>query len=96
MNKEDVVHIYSGILLGHKKEQNCAICRDVARPRDCHTEQSISEREKQIYKLLIYGLQKNYTDELTCKVEREAQMQRTNVWIPRWINMYTVTYKIDN
>ena len=26
------------ILLSHKKEQNCAICRDAVGPRDCHTE----------------------------------------------------------
>ena len=26
MNKEDVVHIYNGILFSHKKEQNNAIC----------------------------------------------------------------------
>ena len=63
-------YIYNGLLLGHKKEQNCVICRDVDRPRDCHTERSISEREKQIsYKLLLCGLQKNYTDELTCKAK---------------------------
>ena len=30
-------YIYNGILLTHKKEQNCAICRDVDGPRDCHT-----------------------------------------------------------
>ena len=35
--KEDVVHIYSRILLRQKKVQNCAICRYVERPRDCHT-----------------------------------------------------------
>ena len=35
---EDVVHIYNGILLSHKKERNSAISRDVDRPRDCHTE----------------------------------------------------------
>ena len=29
MNKEDVVHIYNGILLSHKKEQNWVICRDM-------------------------------------------------------------------
>ena len=29
-------------------EQNCAICRDVDGPRDCHTEQSKLEREKQV------------------------------------------------
>ena len=38
MDKEDVVHIYDGILLSHKKELNCAIYRDVDGPRDCHTE----------------------------------------------------------
>ena len=26
MDKEDVVHIYNGILLGHRKEQKNAIC----------------------------------------------------------------------
>ena len=46
MDKEDVVHIYNGILLSHKKELNRAICRDVAGPRECHTEWSKSEREK--------------------------------------------------
>ena len=37
-DKEDVVHIYNGILLSHKKERNSGIGRDVDRPRDCHTE----------------------------------------------------------
>ena len=31
-----------------KKEHNWVICRDVDGPRDCHTEWSKSEREKQI------------------------------------------------
>ena len=38
MDKEDVVRIYNGILLMHKKEQNWVICRDMDGPRDCHTE----------------------------------------------------------
>ena len=29
MGKEDVVHIYNGILLSHKQELNWVICRDV-------------------------------------------------------------------
>ena len=29
MGKEDVVWIYSGILLSHKKEQNFAICSNI-------------------------------------------------------------------
>ena len=38
MDKENVVHIYNGILLSHKKEQNNAICSNMDGPRDCHTE----------------------------------------------------------
>ena len=48
MDKEDVVHIYNGILLNYKKERNWVICRDVDGPRESHTERSKSEREKQI------------------------------------------------
>ena len=44
MDKEDVAHIcnrifariYNGQLLGHKRERNCAICRDMDGPRDGH------------------------------------------------------------
>ena len=39
---------YNGILLSYKKEQNWVICKDVDGPRDCRTEGSKSEREKQI------------------------------------------------
>ena len=31
-----MVYTYNGILFSHKKEQNCAICRDVDGSRDCH------------------------------------------------------------
>ena len=48
MDKEVVVHIYNGMLLSHKKERNWVICWDVDGSRDCHTEQSKPEREKQI------------------------------------------------
>ena len=34
MDGEDVVHIYSGILLSHKKEQNSVICSNMDGPRD--------------------------------------------------------------
>ena len=42
-----MAHIYSGILLSHKK-QNWVIYSEVDGPRVCHTEWSKSEREKQI------------------------------------------------
>ena len=35
-DKEDVVHIYNGILLSHKKEGNNAICSNMDGPRDDH------------------------------------------------------------
>ena len=54
MDKEDVVHIYNGILLSHKKEQNWVICRDMGGLGDCHTEWSKSEREKQILYINTY------------------------------------------
>ena len=49
-----MVHIYNRTLLRHKKKQNWAICRDVEGPRDCHTEWSKSEREKQISYINTY------------------------------------------
>ena len=29
MGRENMVHIYNGILLSHEEEQNCFICRDI-------------------------------------------------------------------
>ena len=62
MDKEDAVHIYNGILLSHKKEWNWVICRDVDGPRECHTEWSKSEREKQIWynNAYMWNLEKWY------------------------------------
>ena len=54
MDKEDVAHIYDGILISHKKKQNWVICSEVDGPRICHTEWSKSEREKQIPYANIY------------------------------------------
>ena len=53
-DKEDVAHIYNGILLSHKKEQNWVICRDMDGRRDCQTEWNKSEREKQISYINAY------------------------------------------
>ena len=51
---KDVAHVYDGILLGHEKEQDWVVFRDVDGPRDCHTEWSKSERETQISHINIY------------------------------------------
>ena len=60
MDKEDVIHLYNGILLNHKKEQNCTICRDMCGPRDGHTDWSKSEKEKQIYVVLSHWVCGNF------------------------------------
>ena len=48
MDKEDVVHIYHGISLSNKKQQNNAICSNMDWHRECHTGWSKSDRERQI------------------------------------------------
>ena len=46
MDKDDMVPIYIGILLSHKKEWNCAICRDVDGLRDCQNKGSQKDKNK--------------------------------------------------
>ena len=48
MDKEDVIHIYNGILLSHQKEWNSAICSNMGGLRDYHTKWSKSDRETNI------------------------------------------------
>ena len=74
MNKEDVVHIYNGILLSHKKEQIWISGSEVDELRTSYTEWSKSEREKQIYNAYIYEIWKNGTDETICREGMEMKM----------------------
>ena len=48
IDKEDVVHVYNGMLPSHKKEWNNAICSNMDEPRDYHIKRSKSDRERQI------------------------------------------------
>ena len=48
MDKEDVVYLYTGTLVSHKKGQNNAACSNMDGPRDYHTKWSKSDRERQI------------------------------------------------
>ena len=50
MDKEDVVHIYNGILLSHKKEWNWVICRDV----EPIIQSEVSQKEKNKYCILTH------------------------------------------
>ena len=73
MDKEDVVHIYNGILLSHKKERNNAICN---KPRDYCTKQSKSEREGQIPYDITYKWNLKYdTNERIYETDRQTHRQ---------------------
>ena len=56
MYKEDVGHIYNGMLLSHKKEWNNAICSNMDGPRD-YILSEVSQTEKDKYMIsLICGI----------------------------------------
>ena len=49
-----MVHIFNGILLSHKKEQNNVTCSNMDTVNNDHTNWSKSEREKQILYDITY------------------------------------------
>ena len=74
MDKEDVAHIYHGILLSHKKEWNNAICSNMDGPRDCDTEWSQSDKKRQIPHDITYMWNLKYdTNEPIYKTETDSQ-----------------------
>ena len=74
MDKEDVVHIYNGILLSHKKKRNTVICNNMDATRDDHTKWSKSEKERQIPYDITYMWNLKYdTNELIYKAETDSQ-----------------------
>ena len=109
MDKEDVVHIYNGILLSHKNEWNNAICSNMDGPRDYHTKWSKSFRERQISYVVTYMWNLKYdTNELIYKIEIDSQTEnklmvtkgeRGERGINNWefaINRYTLLLYICN
>ena len=73
MDKEDVVYIYNGILLSHKKEWNWVICSEVDGPRVCQTEWSKSEKERQIPYVITYMWNLKYsTNKLIYETETDS------------------------
>ena len=58
MDKEDVVYIYNGILLSHRKGWNNDICSNMDGPRDYHIKWSKSDRERNIiwYPLYVWSI----------------------------------------
>ena len=72
MDKKDMVYIYNGILLSHKKEWNNAICSNMDGPRDYHTKWSKSDRSISYDISYVCILKKRY-NELTYKIEIDSQ-----------------------
>ena len=86
MDKEDVVHTYSGILLSHKKEWNNAIYSYMDGPKDYHTKWSQSDRERQISYNMTYMWnlkKKKDTNELIYKTATDPQTLKTILWLPK-------------
>ena len=54
MDKEDMVHIYNGILLSHKKKQVWVSWTELDEPRACYTQLSKSEIKTNIIYYCIY------------------------------------------
>ena len=68
-----MVHIYNGIRLSHKKEQN-NICSNMDATRDYHTKWSMSERERQTpYDVTCMWNPKYGTNEPIYKTETDSQ-----------------------
>ena len=83
MNKEDVVHIYNGILLSHKRNAfESVLMRWVNLESIIQSE--VSQKNKYRIVMHIYGIQKDGTDEFVCRGAVEMQTQRTDLWAQGW------------
>ena len=76
MDKEDVIHIYNGILLSNKNEQDHATCGNMDGPRYFHTEWNKLDTERQIPYDITYmwDLKTRGTIGLIYKTEVESRI----------------------
>ena len=79
MNKEALAHIYNGLLLKHKKEHSCVSSKWMNLKPIIQSEVSHKEKDKYHIPMLMYGIQKDGTDEFICRAAME-KTQRTNLW----------------
>ena len=82
MNKEDVAHIRSGILLSPKNEQNGAICSDVDGP-EIVTLNEVNQKRKTYHHIAYVWSQTVCMNEPIYKTETESWLQMTNTRLPR-------------
>ena len=67
-----MVHIYNGILLGHKREWNNAIWSNIVATRDYYTMWNKSEGERQIWHITYIWYLKYGTNEPIYKMVRDS------------------------
>ena len=82
MDKEDVVHIYNGILLSHKKEIMSFAATWMDLEITILSELSQTEKDKYHMVSLMWNLIKNDTNELIYKTETDSQISKSNLWLP--------------
>ena len=86
MDKEDVVHIYNGILLSHKKEWNNAIWSNMDGPRDYHTKWSKSERKTNTIQYYLWWNLKYKTNEPRYNRDRLTNIENTLLFASGEVN----------
>ena len=87
MDKEDVVHTHSGILLSHKKWIN-AIFSNMNGPRDDHTKWNQTVTKNIWYHLYAESLRKD-TNDLICRIETDSQPLK-NLELPEFLSWLSV------
>ena len=84
MDREGVIHIYNGILLGHKKEWNNIICSNMDGPRDHYIKWRKSDKETQIpCDITFMGNLKYNTNEHVYEAETDLQVRSTDMWLTK-------------
>ena len=84
VDKENVMGVYSGILLSHKRSEIMPYAATrMGLNRDCHTEWSQPDREGQIYAIAYMCNLKYDTNELIFKTEMDSQ--KTDLWWGQWL-----------
>ena len=74
MDKEEMGHIYNGVLLSHKREQNWVIFREVD-GLESVIQSEVSQKEKNKYCILMHMAEsRKMVREPICRVEIETQM----------------------
>ena len=79
-----MIHIYNGILLSPKGEQNNSFYSNMFGLKDELSEVKQTEKDKYHMISLMWTLIfKNDTNELIYKTETDLQILKTNVWLPK-------------